>query len=289
MKVVMTLLVRDEEDILAANFDFHLAGGVDFFIVTDNLSVDGTRDIIESYVRRGVALYLHEPRDDYSQSRWVTRMARMAAADYGADWVVNSDADEFWGAENGKETIKDALGSVAPEAQALTVPRFNFPPVDEHGTGFFAEQMTFRDRVSRNPDGNLLTPKVCNRGMDDIEVDQGNHGVRRGGIPLVAEPGPMRILHYPMRSYRQFENKIILGGAAYARNEELPKGFGSTWRNLYQLWQSGGLRAHYMERVIPAEAIQSRLLSGELIHDDTLPSVLSNWRCNQGSASAASV
>ena len=288
MKVVMTLLVRDEEDILAANFDFHLACGVDFFIVTDNLSVDGTRDIIESYVRQGVASYLHEPSDDYSQFRWVTRMARMAATDYGADWVINGDADEFWVAGNTAENISDALASVAPQVQLLTVPRSNFGPVDEVGEGFFAERMTFRDRVSRNPDGKLLPPKVCHRAMDDIEVEQGNHGVRRGGVALAGEPGPMRILHYPMRSYRQFENKIVRGGAAYARNEELPRGVGLTWRNLYQLWQSGGLRAHYMEKVLLAEAIQSRLLSGDLIYDDTLPRVLRNWRNNRIQASVAS-
>ena len=91
----MTLLVRDEEDILAANLDFHLSQGVDFFIITDNLSVDGTRGIIDSYVRRKLAVRLDEPTDDYSQARWVTRMARMAAVDYRADWVINNDADEF--------------------------------------------------------------------------------------------------------------------------------------------------------------------------------------------------
>jgi hypothetical protein len=36
MKLVMTLLVRDEQDILADNLDFHLAQGVDEVIVTDN-------------------------------------------------------------------------------------------------------------------------------------------------------------------------------------------------------------------------------------------------------------
>ncbi len=36
MKLVMTLLLRDEEDIVRENLDFHLAQGVDRVIVTDN-------------------------------------------------------------------------------------------------------------------------------------------------------------------------------------------------------------------------------------------------------------
>ena len=43
MKLVMTLLVRDEEDIVRENLDFHLAQGVDEVIVTDNGSEDAHR------------------------------------------------------------------------------------------------------------------------------------------------------------------------------------------------------------------------------------------------------
>ena len=40
MRLVMTLKVRDEEDVIEDNLRFHGAMGVDFFIVMDNGSVD---------------------------------------------------------------------------------------------------------------------------------------------------------------------------------------------------------------------------------------------------------
>ena len=49
--IVMTLLVRNEEDIIKNNIDYHLNQGIDHIIVTNNLSTDGTRDILESYMK----------------------------------------------------------------------------------------------------------------------------------------------------------------------------------------------------------------------------------------------
>jgi hypothetical protein len=270
----MTLLVRDEEDILAANLDFHLRQGIDFFVVTDNLSTDGSRDIIEEYVRRGVAVCLRESNDDYSQFRWVTKMARMATLDYGADWVINNDADEFWAAKDVQGSVKEVLRAIPSNVESLMVMRSNFVPVDQDGIGFFAERMTLCEREPRNTDGLPLPPKVCHRGFEDIEVAQGNHGVRRAGKPLTALPGPLRIMHVPLRSYRQFENKIINGGAAYARNMELSPDVGSTWRNLHEVWQRGGLRTRYIEMMLSAQEIESGLESGELFYDETVLNAL---------------
>jgi hypothetical protein len=273
VKVVMTLLVRDEEDILAANFECHLSQGVDFFIVTDNLSVDGSRDIIEHYVRAGVAVCLDETCDDYSQALWVTRMARMAAAEYGADWVINSDADEFWFGST-EEGIKVDLAAVGDQASCVSVSRSNYPPVDEKGVGFFAERMRIREHRSYNAFGEPLQPKICHRGFTEIEVNQGNHSARRGKVPLQSVRAALRILHYPARSYRQLENKIVKGGSAYARNTELPAEVGGTWRYLYSRWQAGELRAFYQQMILSTDAMEHGLLSGELLYDDTLLTVL---------------
>src|SRR5947199_5953649 len=95
MRVVLTLLVRDEIDVLESSLEYHFAQGVDHTIVTDNGSTDGTRDLLALYAARGRVTVFDEPPGDFSQHRWVTRMAQLACTDFSADWVLNGDADEL--------------------------------------------------------------------------------------------------------------------------------------------------------------------------------------------------
>jgi hypothetical protein len=273
MKLVMTLLVRDEDDIIAANLDFHLEHGVDFVIAMDNLSADRTGEILRRYERQGVLRYIHQPEDTYAQHRWVTQMARLAYTELGADWVINNDADEFWWPQHGD--LKETLSAVDPSAWAVLVERTNFLPrprsLDEH----FADAMTVRERHSLNTLGAPLPGKVCHRACPDIEVWQGNHGVSRHGQALPTVGAPITILHFPIRSYEQFANKISKGGAAYARNSHLSPEVGETWRRLYEVWQRGELEARYHGSVLDEAAIEDGLRDGRLVFDDRLKSFLS--------------
>jgi fibrillarin-like rRNA methylase len=282
VKLVMTLLVRDEEDIIAANIDYHLSQGVDFFIVTNNLSVDSTPDILASYEKKKLLCIIKERRDDYSQSIWVTKMAKMAYEEYRADWVINNDADEFWWVEKKGETLKSILEDVDRSVLSLKVERKNFIPPLVNSGSFFARDMVIREVDSYNSLGDPLPAKVCHRAYADVIVSQGNHAVEINGRRVDPSPIEITILHYPLRSYSQFENKIVKGGRAYERNLVLNKSIGGTWRALYEQYLAGTLHEYYLQQTESEEKIKYKLDKGELLVDNRLIDYFNkqlNYRC----------
>ena len=273
MRLVMTLLVRNAAGILRDNLEFHLAQGVDFFIITDNGSEDCTADLVREYVDAGLAELIYEAGDDYSQWRWVTRMARRAMTHHGADWVINNDDDEYWMGQTRR--LKELLQDVPPQWDGAIVERFNHPPVPNVEPSTFLDTMVYRERRSRNTLGRPLPPKICHRAFADVELSQGNHSARRLAGVLNFLPVPqLRISHFPVRDYPSFERKIIAGGAAYARNRELAPSVGDTWRHLYALWQAGGLPRWYEERLLRPEQLRLGLRDGSLAHDESVRRVL---------------
>lgn len=95
--LIMTLLVKNEEDILEESLRFHKAMGIDSFLITDNNSTDGTIEIIRKYQEKGwIKEVIFEKATNYNQKVWVDRMIKLAKKKYHADWVINADADELW-------------------------------------------------------------------------------------------------------------------------------------------------------------------------------------------------
>jgi Glycosyl transferase family 2 len=221
MKVVLTVLARDEADIIDAQLAFHLNAGVDFVIATDNASRDGTTEILESYARDGCLYLIREPAEGLRQGEWVTRMARLAAAEFGADWVVNSDADEFWWPRGA--SLKEVFAAV-PKRYGIVeafwrtfVPR----PDDER---FFAERMTLRlsQRAPINDPTSFYRPviKVAHRGMPDVTVGRGNHSLVGSSLQPLHSWHPLEVLHFPLRSTAQWRRKVELQGDAFTKHIE---------------------------------------------------------------------
>lgn len=279
MRIILTLLCRNEADVIAATVDFHLRCGVDFIIATDNGSTDGTVAILEGYERQGVLRLLHEPDHTHDQAVWVSRMARLAAEEHGADWVIPCDADEFWWPR--APDLKAELRQVPDQVMALQVERFNFlPPAGDgrNGDEPFYQRQVLRECRSLNSLGDPLPPKVCHRGLPELSLSDGNHAVFVGGQPLCSQPhAGLEILHFPVRSYPQLERKIRDGAEALARNTRVSPQVGLTWRRLYADHLCAGTLPQYYTSLRPGpEELSAALLRGDLVEDRRLQRVLAS-------------
>jgi len=263
----MTILVRDEEELLRANLEYHFARGVDFVIATDNLSRDRTPEILREFESKGLLKYIFEPDDDYSQDLWVTRMARIAAREHKMDWVIHADADEFWRPLGG--TIKGVLAAAEPETDGFSVERSNFVPVAGYDTSRpFYEQLVHRERVSRNVLGRSLPPKVVHRCCEQVHVAQGNHSFSMEGREAVIRPSSsLEILHFPVRDYETFETRIKDGGRAYENNTRFPATVGETWRADYRLFREGRLKFEFDRRCWTNDQLLEGVRSGKVVRD----------------------
>ena len=264
----MTLLVRDEEELLEANLEYHFAQGVDFVIATDHGSTDSTPAILRRYEQAGVARVFRIEGHEHHQSRRVTRMARLAAAEYRADWVINNDGDEFWWPAVG--SLADVFAAIPERYGQLIARRNNFLPCPVQDQGAFYERFVIRERASLNRVGRLLEPKVAHRARPDVIVAPGNHEVRGADLEPVPFDGLVEVLHFPMRTPEQFERKVLATGIGY---ESLPfRGHevGRDQLELLELQRRGELAGFFAEQVLSDEQIAAGLRGGELLHDRRL-------------------
>jgi len=266
----MTLRVRNEEDILDAQLSYHLNAGVDFVVALDNDSTDGTTEILQSYARDGHLAFTQDTAD-YKEGEWTTQMARRAVREFDADWVVNSDADEFFWPRGG--SLKDVLAAVPKRYGSVRGMWRHFAPRPE-GDESFAERMTVRVCNPGADDNSPYAPryKTVHRGHPDVEVLPGNH--RALGPGLEAIPGwyPIDVLHFPMRSLRHFTEKYLRWWAVLGTR------FGE---RVNEARQSGRLAELYESYVVDDVALAQGIANGTLAVDTRLRNALRLLRAHE--------
>jgi hypothetical protein len=284
MKVVLTVLARDEADVIDAQLAFHLNAGVDFVIATDHRSGDGTTEILEGYARERLLRLIRREEEEIRQSEWVTHMARLAATEHGADWVLNADADEFWWPRGG--TLREVLEAVPERYGIVRGVLRNFLPRPDDGA-FFAERMTVR-LAAQAPINDPTSPyrpyaKVAHRADPHVVVGGGNHDLV--GSPLVPLPWwPIEILHFPLRSLEQCEQKYVATRTAWSRSPEREPRHEVT--TAYEALREGRLEAYYGTLAVDDGALATGLGEGSLAVDVRLRDALRALRAPEESGRA---
>ena len=211
-------MVRDEADIIGTVVRHLLGQGVERVVIADNLSTDGTHEILEDLARDHPVTVLMDRLPAYYQAEKMTILAR-GAARAGAEWVIPFDADEIWMSPRG--TLADLLG--AADAAVVQVPMFNHVPTTGDDP---AEPNPVRRLRWRKTQPNRLH-KVAFRAHRRARLAYGNHGVSRRGKRIV----DLEIRHFPHRSEEQFLRKLRQGSAALEATDLTDK-LGVAWRGL---------------------------------------------------------
>jgi hypothetical protein len=276
MKLVMTLLARDEADIVEPWLAYHLNAGVDLVIATDNRSEDGTTEILERYSRDGHLHLIREPGEDLRQNEWVTRMARLAATEFGADWVINSDADEFWWPRGA--SLRDVLAAVPPRYG--TVGAFLRMFVPRPGSEDPFERMTVRFSALApiNDPASLYKPirKVVHRGHPQINVTRGNHALVDSPFAPLRGWFPIEVFHFPLRSLEQATHKTALQGHAFERHiARAPTAYHA---NMFSALRSGKLEEYYGSLLVDDDEAERGVAEGRLVVDTRLRDALRQLR-----------
>jgi Glycosyl transferase family 2. len=280
-KIVMTILVKNEADIIAKNIKVHKALGVDAFVVMDNDSTDGTREILEK-LQKDIEIIIIEEKGLYSQKKWMTGLADIARRELNADWVISNDADEFWlPTEN--RTIKEVLtfkGSI------LYCHRYNMilaEGINDNLNSIYkvANPIAYSKVMGQEERISVVLAKIAHKVIVNpyglYKIKGGNHSAkhiknlksfykRSDNEPEFED---INVYHYPNRSYEQFEKNIENRKMLLESGQHI--GMGKPYHRWVRLYNSGMLKDEFDRNILFSKPDIEILKKYDIICEDKYP------------------
>ncbi|MBD3792766.1 MAG: glycosyltransferase family 2 protein [Campylobacterales bacterium] len=263
--LVMTILVKNEADIIEANIRTHAALGVDAFVVMDNDSSDGTRELL-TQLQEEFEIVVIDEKGNYNQAKWMKQLANIAKKQLKADWVINNDADEFWLPQN-ELNLKENL---AFRGSVLTVQRYNMI-LDEttlQSGDFFNATYHVENPIYYAKEKQLgnekvsialgkIGPKTIVNPHGLLYLRGGNHKALhianmrdflRSGYDKIKRFTAIEVFHYPIRSYAQFERNIQNRKRLLESGKKVS--MGPHYRRWVKLYNEGKLQEEFENNIV---------------------------------------
>jgi hypothetical protein len=261
--IVMTILVKDEIDIIEMNIRTHSKLGVDAFVIMDNQSTDGTRELLET-LKNEFKITIIDENGLYNQAKWMKKLSSVAQRTYKPRWVINNDADEFWIPKEG--SIKDALSST--KGSVLTCQRYNMVLDETVKDGdFYHAKYHVHNPVFYKKETQLtqeypsivlskIGPKVITRPRGLLIIRGGNHKALHLGnmwdywrhYDKIKRFDKIEVFHFVIRSYEQFEKHIKTRKNLLENKKHIR--MGPHYRRWVKLYNEGKLKEEFENRIV---------------------------------------
>lgn len=225
-RILATLVVRDEEDIISHTIEHNIEQGIKDILVTNNSSKDQTKNILSKYPE---IKEIYDSDDmSHNQEIHTTRMARLAC-NFNPDWIVHLDADEFWCG------LGDLNAENIPHETVWATNVFIHPPTQEILPG---KLKMHRMKYYIDFRGKSKEYKIIHRPNPEIIINHGNHSTNSKTCGYTAK---VYRHHYPIRAYDQFEKKVVQGTTALQS-----RGFScQRWDKWFSYYENNRLKEIY--------------------------------------------
>lgn len=255
-------------DLAASFLRYHLAHVASTIYVVDYRSTDGTADILASFDSGRVRQlpFVDLPGLDVSN-----QILEAVRADGRCDWVLFMDPDEF---VVEPQALKQALETAPADCGAVQLRRDNVTgllPDDPREAALrpFEDlnlqvaKPVFRDGLACIPRNDLeppwihswIGPKVVVRSRGGATIGDGDHELREGACVPIEGP---RLLHFPIRSWARFVDKLDCAEQDLGCNPHLPEIYAWHLRRWLRMRREGDLLREFRRQfVTPAERDQA--------------------------------
>jgi len=203
--ICLTMIVKNEAGFISKSLQY-IKDYIDYYVICDTGSTDGTPDIIKKTLRNIPGQILYHDWKDFSTNRNLS----IEASKYKADYILIMDADDKFIIEN-----KDAFKNLEDDIYSVKIINNNienYKPIllknsiDFKFSGIVYEQLNFPETCKKSNLEGLYIHYNAFKSFRNINPNKSIEDCKLLEKELVKDPNNLRNIFYLAQSYRDAGN-----------------------------------------------------------------------------------